>query len=109
MVSAKFQDENKVILAGRLTKDAVLRYTLNNLAVVRFTIAVNTIVKDKKETLFIPVVAYGDLALEVSSLIKQGTPVRVEGRLVNRVVKFSEEEEHKFVEVVAHKIEIYNK
>lgn len=108
-MDTKFQDENKVILSGRLTKDAVLRYTLNNCAVVRFTLAVNSFIKEKKETLFIPVVVYGDLALEISSMIKQGTPVKVEGRLVNRVVKLSDQEEHKFIEVVAHKVEIYNK
>lgn len=109
-MSAEFKDENKVILAGRLTKDAVLKYTTSSMTpVVRFTIAVNTYVKDKKETLFIPIVAYGDLALEISSLIKQGTPVRVEGRLNSRVVKFSDEEEYKVFEVIANKIEVFSK
>lgn len=32
---------NKVILMGRLTKDAEIRQTPNNLSVARFTIAVN--------------------------------------------------------------------
>lgn len=110
MTNAKFQDENKVILAGRLAKDAVLKYTSSSMTpVVRFTLAVNTYVKDKKETLFIPIVAYGELALEISSLIKQGTPVKVEGRLNSRVVKFSDEEEYKIFEVVANKIEVYTK
>lgn len=110
MTNVKFQDENKVILAGRLAKDAVLKYTSSSMTpVVRFTLAVNTYVKDKKETLFIPIVAYGELALEISSLIKQGTPVKVEGRLNSRVVKFSDEEEYKIFEVVANKIEVYTK
>lgn len=110
MANAKFKDENKVILAGRLAKDAILRYTSSSVTpVLRFTLAVNTYLKDKKETLFIPVVVYGDLALEISSLIKQGTPVKVEGRLNSRVVKFSDEEEYKVFEVIANKVEVYTK
>lgn len=108
-MSTEFRDENKVILAGRLVRDAVLKYTITKLPVLRFTLAVNTYIKDKKETLFIPVVVYGELALEISSLIKQGTAVRIEGRLANRVIKFSETEEYKSIEVVAHKVEIYSK
>jgi len=102
-------DENKVVLSGRLTRDPVLKYTLSKTPVLRFTLAVNTFHKDKKETLYISIVAYGDLALEVSSLIKKGTPVRVEGRLVNRKIKISEEEEHKLIEVMANKIEVFAK
>ncbi len=102
-------DENKVVLSGRLVQDPVLKYTLSKTPVLRFTLAVNTFYKDKKETLYIPVVAYSELALEVSSLIKKGTRIRVEGRLVNRKIKFSNEEEHKLVEVVANKIEVFAK
>jgi len=93
----------------RQTRDPVLKYTLSKTPVLRFTLAVNTFHKDKKETLYITIVAYGDLALEVSSLIKKGTPVRVEGRLVNRKIKISEEEEHKLIEVMANKIEVFAK
>lgn len=102
-------DENKVILGGRLTRDATLKYTISKTPILRFTLAVNSYIKDKKETLYIQIVAFGDLALEVSSLIKQGTPVRVEGRLVNREVKLSEEEKYKTVEVIANKIEVFQK
>ncbi|MEN3013579.1 MAG: single-stranded DNA-binding protein [Endomicrobiia bacterium] len=107
MVNA-FKEENKVYLSGRLTQDTSLKYTKTKTPVLRFTIAVNTYIKNKKETLFIPVVAYGELALEVSSFVKQGTPVRIEGRLVNRIVKINNEE-HKFIEVIANKIEVYSK
>lgn len=103
-----FKDENRVFLAGRLTEDTSLKYTKTKVPVLRFTLAVNSYIKEKKETLFIPVVVYGELALEISSFVKRGTPVRVEGRLVNRVVKIGEEE-HKFIEVVANKVEIYTK
>lgn len=107
-MSASFKDENKVFLSGRLTQDTSLKYTKNKIPVLRFTIAVNSYIKDKKETLFIPVVVYGDLALDISAFLKRGTPVRVEGRLVNRIVKIGEEE-HKFIEVIANKVEVYTK
>ena len=32
---------NRVVLVGRLTKDPELRYTSSNIAVVKFTLAVN--------------------------------------------------------------------
>jgi hypothetical protein len=35
--------------------------------------------------------------------------VKVEGRLVNRKIEFSEEEQYKFIEVVANKIEVFTK
>lgn len=108
-MTERFLDENKVILAGRLTRDATLKYTLSKLPVLKFTLAVNTYVREKKETLYIEVVAFGDLALEISSLVKQGTPVKVEGRLVNREVKLSEEERYKTVRVIANKIEVFQK
>ncbi|MCS7231412.1 MAG: single-stranded DNA-binding protein [Elusimicrobiota bacterium] len=103
-----FKDENRVYLSGRLTQDTSLKYTKTKIPVLRFTLAVNTYVKDKKETLFIPIVVYGDLALEIASFVKQGTPVKIEGRLVNRVIEI-DGEKHKFIEVIAHKVEIYTK
>ncbi len=105
---ARNYDENKVVLSGRLVQDALLKYTLDKMPVLRFTLAVNTYYKDKKETLYIPVVCFGELALEVSSLVKKGVNVKVEGRLANRKIKFSEGE-HKVIEVVANKIEVFTK
>lgn len=106
----EYKDENRVYLTGRLTQDPILRYTKTKLPVLRFTLAVNYFLKeDLKETLFIPVVVVGELALEVSSFLKKATPVKIEGRLRNRVVKLSDEEEHKVVEVFANKIEIFTK
>jgi single-strand DNA-binding protein len=106
---AQNYDENKVVLSGRLVQDALLKYTLNKTPILRFTLAVNTYYKDKKETLYIPVVSFGELALEISSLVKKGVNVKVEGRLVNRKIEFSEEEQYKFIEVVANKIEVFTK
>ncbi len=108
-MTEKFLDENKVILAGRLTQDATLKYTLSKLPVLKFTLAVNTYIKEKKETLYIEIVAFGNLALEVSSLVKRGVPVKVEGRLVSQEVKLSEKERYKRVRVIANKIEVFQK
>lgn len=106
----EYKDENRVYLTGRLTQDPILRYTKTKLPVLRFTLAVNYFLKeDIKETLFIPAVVVGELALEVSSFLKKGTPIKIEGRLRNRTVKLSDEEEHKVIEVFVNKIEIFTK
>lgn len=108
MNNKDFHDENHVVFSGRLTQDPILRYTKTKTPVVRFTLAVNYYIKDQKETLFIPIVIFGDLALEISSLLKKATQVRVEGKLISRKFGISEEEK-KFFEVYAHKIEIFSK
>ena len=46
---------NNVVLVGRLTKDAELRYTPSNVAVATFTLAVNRNRKNENGDLFEPV------------------------------------------------------
>jgi hypothetical protein len=56
---------NKAILMGRLTKDPELRYTSNNMAVCRFTIAVNRKYSkqgEEKQADFLPIVAWDKTA-----------------------------------------------
>ncbi len=108
MNNKDFYDENHVIFSGRLTQDPIIRYTKSKTPVVRFTLAVNYFIKEQKETLFIPIVAFGDLALEISSLLKKGMPVKVEGKLISRKFETSEEEK-KFFEVYVNKVEIFTK
>lgn len=103
-----FYDENRVFFSGRLTQDPILRYTKTKTPVVRFTLAVNYYIKDQKETLFIPIVVFGDLALEISSLLKKGIAVKIEGKLISRKIETSEEEK-KIFEVLANKVEIFSK
>lgn len=100
-------DENRVYLSGRITEEPVLKYTTKSKTpVLRITLAVNSYIKDTKETLFIPLVIWSDLAIECSSTLKRGTSVKVEGRLVARKWDDLEGKTHKIVEVAVSKIEI---
>ncbi len=109
MGNKEFYDENRVYFSGRLTQDPVLRYTKTKIPVLRFTLAVNYYIKENKETLFIPVVVTSDLALELHSLLKKGSAVKIEGKLISRVIQMSPQEEHKVFEVLANKVEIFSK
>ena len=76
---------NKVFLMGHLTRDPELRYTPAGLAVVSFGLAVNTqITKDKQDTLFVDITAFGRQAEAINKYFKKGDPIFVEGRLQYR-------------------------
>lgn len=75
------QDMNKAVVAGNLTRDPDLRYTPNNKAVCNFTIASNYKYKDREETTFIDVVAWGGAAETISQFLSKGNKILVDGRL----------------------------
>ncbi len=77
---------NRAIIAGNLTKDPEMRYTVNKRAIARFTVAVNYRYKDangefKDSTDYINVVAWGSWAEICGKYLKKGSPVLVEGRI----------------------------
>ena len=69
---------NKVILMGRLTRDAEVKYS-NEMAIAKFTLAVDRRGKDK-ETDFISCVAFGKTGEFVEKYINKGTKIALEGR-----------------------------
>lgn len=71
---------NKAILCGRLTKDVETRYTQEQMAISRFSIAVDRKTKDK-ETDFINIVAFGKNGEFAEKYLKKGTKVIIEGRI----------------------------
>lgn len=80
---------NRVLLAGRLTRDPELRYTPNGSAVCNFSLAVNRKHKDQSgrwqdDTTFINVVAWQAMAENINKYLHKGSPVMVEGRLESR-------------------------
>lgn len=78
---------NNVVLVGRLTKDADLRYTSNGTAVASFTIAVNrtfTNQQGEREADFINCVIWRKSAESFSNFTKKGALVGVEGRIQTR-------------------------
>ncbi len=77
---------NRAIIAGNLTQDPEVRYTVNKKAYARFTVAVNNRYKDangeyKDSADYITVVAWNNTAETVGKYLKKGSPVLIEGRI----------------------------
>ena len=67
---------------GRLTKDPDVRYNPNTqVAVARFTIAIDSGYGDNKRTDFPSIVVFGKMAEVVEKYLKKGSQVAVQGRL----------------------------
>lgn len=77
---------NRVLLAGRLTRDPELRYTPKGSAVAKLSLGVNRTYKSdagekKEEVCFVDIDVWGKQAETVSQYFKKGSPIFVEGRL----------------------------
>lgn len=77
---------NRAIIAGNLTRDPELRYTVNKRAFARFTVAVSNRYKDangewQENADYISVVAWGSTAETCGKYLKKGSPVLIEGRI----------------------------
>lgn len=75
---------NRVVLTGRLTKDVELRYISSNIAVAKFTLAVDRMfTQDNGErgTDYIQVVCWRKQAENVSKFCGKGSLVGVDGRI----------------------------
>ena len=67
---------------GRLTRDPDVRYNPNTqVAVARFTIAIDSGYGDNKRTDFPSIVVFGNMAEVVEKYLKKGSQVAVQGRL----------------------------
>lgn len=77
---------NKVVLVGRLTRDAELRFTPNGVAVANFTLAVERkFAKDgKKETDFLNCVIWNKSAEATAQYTAKGLMVAVDGEIHTR-------------------------
>jgi single-strand DNA-binding protein len=71
---------NKVILIGRITADPELNFTASQMAVTKFTIAVDRHSKDKGAD-FIRVTAFGNRAENICRYMRKGRQIAVEGRI----------------------------
>jgi single-strand DNA-binding protein len=75
---------NKLILLGRLGKDAELVYSAEGKPRTRFTVATDYGPRDKKETEWTDCVLFGDAAENLSQYLTKGKQVLVEGRIKTR-------------------------
>jgi single-stranded DNA-binding protein len=78
---------NNVVLVGRMTKDADLRYTPQNQAVATFNLAVNRNFKNQngeREADFINCVIWRKQAENLSTWAKKGALIGIKGRIQTR-------------------------
>ena len=96
---------NKVILLGRLVKDAEVRYTPTEKIVCQFTLAVDrpyTNQEGQREADFIPVVFWGKQAETIGNNFTKGNRILVEGRLQLRSYNAKDGSKRYVTEVIAN-------
>lgn len=98
---------NRIILIGRVTRDAELRYTASGTAVSHFSLAVDRDFKTpdgEKQTDFLDVVAWRKLAETTNEYLLKGRLVSVEGRLQIHSWEAQDGSRRKAAEVIADNI-----
>nr|DAK43940.1 MAG TPA: Single strand binding protein [Caudoviricetes sp.] len=100
---------NNVVLVGRMTKEAELRYTPSNIAVATFTLAVNRDFKNEngdREADFINVVMWRQAAENLANWAKKGSLVGVTGRIQTRNYDNQQGQRVYVTEVVAERFQL---
>jgi single-strand DNA-binding protein len=102
-------DINHVVLVGRLTRDAELKYTAGGQAVCKFSIAVNRRKKSGEqwvdEANFFDVVLWGRQGESVNQYLLKGKQVGVEGEL--RQDRWEQDGQNRSkVEIVANNLQL---
>jgi len=75
---------NRVVLVGRLTKDAMLRKTQTGKSVASFTVAINRRYGQNEQADFVNCVAWEKTAEILSQYTKKGSLIGLEGRVQSR-------------------------
>ncbi len=116
MAEIRLPEQNTVLLTGRLTRDAELKYTASGVAMCRFSIAVNRRFKDPKsgewkdDTSYVDISVWRDAAERCGKVLKKGSPVHVEGRLRSYSVEGKEDNVKRTkLEVEARRVQILEK
>jgi single-strand DNA-binding protein len=100
---------NSVCLVGRLTRDAELKYTGNNIAVASFSLAVNRNFKDsngERETDFINCVIWRQQAENLANWAKKGALIGITGRIQTRSYENQQGQRVYVTEVVAESFQM---
>jgi single-strand DNA-binding protein len=95
---------NKIILIGRLVKDVEMKYTPSGVAVSTFTLAVERTGSKEKETDFINIVVWRQLAELCAQYLRKGRLAAVDGRLQIRTYDNAEGKRMYITEVVADQV-----
>ena len=100
---------NNVVLVGRMTRDAELRYTPSNVAVATLTLAVNRPFKNQNgehEADFINVVIWRQQAENLASWAKKGALIGITGRIQTRSYDNQQGQRVYVTEVVAETFQL---
>lgn len=100
---------NNVVLVGRMTKDAELKYTGNNIAVASFSLAVNRNFKDangEREADFINCVIWRQQAENLANWAKKGALIGITGRIQTRSYENQQGQRVYVTEVVAENFQM---
>ena len=100
---------NNVVLVGRMTRDAELRYTPSNQAVATFTLAVNRNFKNQdgeREADFVNCVIWRQQAENLANWVKKGALIGVTGRIQTRSYKNQQGQHVHVTEVVAESFQL---
>jgi single-strand DNA-binding protein len=110
---AKMTDINSVVVVGRLTRDAELKYTSGGTAIGKFSIAVNRSKKTDSgwtdEASFFDVVHFGKSAEAVNQYLTKGQQVALQGELVQNRWKNDKGENRSKVEINARTVQLIGK
>ncbi|MBM7635334.1 single-stranded DNA-binding protein [Streptococcus saliviloxodontae] len=100
---------NNVVLVGRMTRDAELRYTPSNQAVATFSLAVNRNFKNQageREADFINCVIWRQQAENLANWAKKGALIGITGRIQTRNYENQQGQRVYVTEVIADNFQI---
>lgn len=98
---------NTAVLIGRLTRKPELRYTSSGTPVGGFTLAVDRPFKNaagERETDFIDIVVWRNLAETCANHLGKGRLVAVQGRIQGRSYETDDGQKRRVVEVIADQV-----
>lgn len=101
---------NRAVIAGNLTKDAVLRHTSNGTPVCSLSVAVNESWKDatgnwRDKAHYLEVALWGSMG-EQAAMLQKGTPIFVSGRLESDSWTDSSGQKRSKLQISAERLEI---
>src|SRR5690625_2959099 len=99
---------NRVVIVGRLTRDPDLRYTSTGVAVANFTVAANRPFKNQQgeqEADFINCVTWRKQAENLTTYMKKGSLIGVDGRVQTRSYENQEGKMVYVTEILAESIQ----
>ena len=104
-------DFNKVIIAGRLTRDPEIKYLSSGNAFCAWGMASNRYYNDnngerQQEVCFVDVKAFGRQAEIVANYVQKGNPLFVEGRLSFYQYESENGERRNKLSVIAEKVQL---